>query len=188
MKSNLALPLAAAVLLSGSLAFAADVRTDYDHHADFANYHTYSWGQVQTQNPLYVSRVKNEVNKELQSKGWQLVPSGGSATVFAMGNVKNEKQIETMYNGFGGGWGGGWGWGGWGGFGPGGFGEETTTTNNKPVGHLVVDVFDSSNHKLLFRGISNNDIAKNSDKTTHNLDKNIDKMFDHFPPKGSGQS
>ncbi len=187
MKPFTMLSTAGALLLAATFAQAADVRTDYDHSINFENYHTYSWGTVQTDNPLYVDRIKSAVNQDLQAKGWQMVPSGGSATVFAIGSVKNEQELETTYNNFGGGWGRGFGYRGFGGgFGGGGFGEATTTTQQQPVGHLVLDIFDSSNHALLFRGMSDNDISKKSEKNVKNLDKDIDKMFKNFPPKSKG--
>ena len=187
MKHRATFSLASILFLSASLAQAASVRTDYDHGANFENYHTYSWGSVKTDDPFYVSRIKQTVDKQLQAKGWQLVPSGGSTTVFAEGSVKNEKQVETYYNGLGGGWGRGWGWGGWGGrFGGGGFGTSTSTTTHQPVGNLVLDIFDSSSHQLLFRGIASSDLSNNSDKNTKNLNKDVDKMFKNFPPKGKG--
>ena len=181
--------LSTALLLAGTSAFAANVRVDYDHTANFANYKTYTWGAVKTSNPLNEDRVKAAVNADLQSAGWQLVPSGGAATIFATGDVKNEQELETMYDGMGGGWGlgGGWGWGGgWGGgfgggFGPGGFGESTTTTVNQPVGHLVLDIFTSSDHKLLFRGMADNDLSKNSDKNTNNLTKDVADILKKLP-------
>lgn len=176
-------------MLASALALA-DVRTDYDHGANFESYHTYSWGQVKTDNPLDQSRIKDEIDRDLQAKGWQVVPSGGQTMIFATDNIRNEQEMETVYNGFGGGWGGGWGFrrfGGFGGgYGPGGFGESTTSTINQPVSHLVVDVFDSASHSLLFRGVADNNLGKNSDKNTRNVDKNIDKMFDKFPPKARG--
>jgi hypothetical protein len=185
MKQRTLLSFPAIILLSGAFAFAANVRTDYDHNAKFSNYQTYSWGTVKTADPLNEDRVKAAVNKDLQAKGWQLVPTGGSATVFAAGNVKNEQEAETMYDGMGGGWGGGWGWGGFGGFGggygAGGFGEATTTTENQRVGHLVVDIFDASNHHLLFRGVADNDLSNKASKNTKNMDKDIAQMFKKFP-------
>jgi hypothetical protein len=68
--------VAAVVLFFASAiaAFAGDVRTDYDHGVNFAQYHTYSWGKVQTSDPFFVDRVKQAVDKELQVKGWQLLP------------------------------------------------------------------------------------------------------------------
>ncbi len=189
MKRSFSAACAATLLLTGTLAFA-DVRTDYNHNADFSSIHTYSWGQVKTDNPLFVDRIKSEVDKDLQAKGWQLMPSGGAAMVFATGNIKDEKSLETQYDNFGGGWGRGWGFGGFGGFGggygPGGFGTSSTQTVDQQVGHLVVDIFTSSDHNLIFRGVSDNDINKNPDKTTKSLDKNIDKMFSKFPPQGKG--
>jgi hypothetical protein len=187
MKHRIMLSLAAPFLLSGTLSLAANIRTDYDHSVNFSNYRTYSWGTVKTSNPLNVSRVKAAVDKDLQANGWQLVSSGGNATVFATGNVKDEQDMETMYDGMGGGWGGGWGFGGFGGFGggfgQGGFGEATTTTEDQRVGHLVLDIFDASNHQLLFRGVADNDLSNNSSKNTKNLDKDIEDLLKKFPPK-----
>lgn len=54
---------------------------------------------------------------------------------------------------------------------------------SKPVGSLVIDIFEGQSKNLIFRGISSNDVSKSADKNTHNIDKDIDKMFDHFPPK-----
>src|SRR6202046_5494965 len=73
-----------AILLGGSAlpAFAGNVRTDYNHQANFAQYHTYSWGNVKTSDPFYVDRIKQAVDKQLQAKGWQLVTSGASVTIF----------------------------------------------------------------------------------------------------------
>ncbi len=186
MKHSLSLALAGALLLgSSSIALADNVKTDYDHSVDFSQYHSYSWGQVKTSDPFYVDRIKQAVDQQLQAKGWQLVPSGGSTTVFAVGNVHNEKEVERMYNGLGPGWGGGWGWGGWG-WGGGGFGNTTSTTINQPVGKLVVDIFDGNTKKILFRGISSGDLSNKAEKNTKNLNKDVDKMFKDFPPKSKG--
>jgi hypothetical protein len=90
-----------------------------------------------------------------------------------------------MYDGIGGGWGGGWGWGGWGGFGggfgPDGFGESTTTTENQRVEHLVLDIFDASNHHLLFRGVSDNDLSNKAGKNINNLTKDINDILKKLP-------
>lgn len=167
-----------------TLSLADSTKSDYDRSADFANIHTYSWGNVKTENPLYVDRVKNAVNRELQAKGWNLVPNGGDTTIFAMGEVRNEKQMETTYNSINPGWGAGWGWGGWG-WGPGGgFGTARTTSYNRPVANLVIDIFATSKKNLLWRGVIERDIDKNADKNIKALDKNVAKLFKKFPPKG----
>ena len=192
MKLRLNLALAGALLLGSSIAALADnVRTDYDHSANFSQYHTYSWGQVKTTNPFYVTRIQQAVDAQLQAKGWQLVPSNASVTVFAFDNVQNQQQVQTLYNNWGGGWGGGWGWGGWGwggmGMGmPGGFDTTaTTTTTNQPVGNLVIDLFEGNSKNLLWRGLATEDLSTNSTKNTNMLDNDIKNMFKSFPPKPS---
>ena len=190
MKLRFNLALAGALLLGSSIAaLAGNVRTDYDHTANFSQYHTYSWGQVKTTDPFYVTRIQQAVNSQLQAKGWQLVPSNGSVTIFAFDNVQNQQQVQTLYNNWGGGWGGGWGWGGWGwgGMGmPGGFDTTaTTTTTNQPVGNLVIDLFEGNSKNLLWRGLATEDLSTNSSKNTSMLDNDIKNMFKSFPPKPS---
>ena len=175
MKSASHLLLAVALLFgSSAVVFGGNVRMDYDHSVDFSQYHTYSWGQVKTSDPFYVDRIKQAVNQRLQSKGWRLVPSGGAVTIFATDNVHNQKETQTMYDGIGGGWGGGWG--------P-GIGDATTTTTNQPVANLVIDMFDSSSKKLLWRCLATEDLSTNANKNTKQLDGDIAKMFKDFPPK-----
>ena len=102
--------LAIALIGSSMAAFAANVRTDYDHSVNFSQYNTYSWGKVHTSNPFFASRIQGAVDQQLQAKGWKLVPSGGAVTVFATDNIHNQQEVQTMYDGWGGGWGYGWGW------------------------------------------------------------------------------
>jgi hypothetical protein len=150
--------------------FAGNVRTDYNHQANFAQYHTYSWGNVKTSDPFYVDRIKQGVDKQLQAKGWQLVTSGASVTIFASDNLHNQKEVQTMYDGFGGGWGGG-------------FGDATTTTSKQLVANLVVDLFDGNSKNLLWRGLATEDLSTNANKNTKSLDSDIARMFKDFPPK-----
>ncbi|MGB7435029.1 MAG: DUF4136 domain-containing protein, partial [Candidatus Acidiferrum sp.] len=84
-----------------SITLAQDVHTDYDRKVNFEQFHTYSWGKVQTSNPLWESRIKDAVNKVLQAKGWQEVPSGGDVTVMAVGATKNQQEYQTYYDGLG---------------------------------------------------------------------------------------
>ena len=98
MKRYMQAVVMVAVLLMGSsmAAFAGDVRTDYDHTANFSQYNTYSWGKVQTSNPFFVTRIQQAVDKQLQAKGWTLMPTGGSVTVFATDNVHDQQQVPPM--------------------------------------------------------------------------------------------
>ncbi len=160
-----------AVLLLTTATFAQQVKTDYDRNADFSQYKTYSWENVQTQDPLLVDRIKEAVNTALIAKGWILVESGGDVSVLAMEMNQNHRTLNTYYDGFG----GGWRWGG-------GLGTATTTVDTYKVGTLVVDLFDAKTKKLIWRGSSSDTLSSKSDKNIKALDKGAEKMFDHFPP------
>ncbi len=58
-----------AALAITALAVAQDVKTDYDHHANFSQYHTYYWEKVKTTDPLWQSRIQDAVDHALQAKG-----------------------------------------------------------------------------------------------------------------------
>jgi Domain of unknown function (DUF4136) len=160
------------VLLSATVSFAQQVKTDYNRGTDFSNYKTYSWEKVQTQDPLWVDRIKEAVNAALAAKGLTPVESGGNIAIVAMEMTQNHQSLNTYYDGFG----GGWRWGG-------GFGNATTTVDNYKVGTLVVDLFDANTKTLIWRGSSSDTLSDKSDKNIKNLDKGVQKMFDHFPPE-----
>ena len=150
------------------------VKTDYDRAANFSNYKTYSWEKVQTQDPLWVDRIKSAVNSALGAKGWTQVESGGDVSVVAIEITRNQQTLNTFYDGFGGGWR-------WRGFG--GFGESTTTVDTYKTGTLVIDLFDAKTKNLVWRGSATDTLSNNSDKNIKNLDKSVQKLFEHFPPQ-----
>ena len=159
-------------VLFAAASFAQQVKTDYDRSANFSQYKTYSWEKVQTQDPLWVDRIKDAVNSALTAKGWTQVESGGSVAIIAMETTQNRQTLNTFYDGFG----GGWRWR------EGAFGESTTTADNYKVGTLVIDLFDANTKTLIWRGSSSDTLSNKSDKNIKNLDKGVQKMFEHFPP------
>jgi len=165
---------AAGALLFATAVFGQHVKTDYDRTADFSQYKTYSWEKVQTQDPLWIERIKGAVNGELASKGLSEVASGGDVSVVAVEMTKTQRNLNTFYNGLGGGWRFG-----------GGFGEATTTVDTYKVGTLVVDLFDAKTKKLIWRGSASGTLSDKSDKNIKSLNNGVQKMFDHFPPKAT---
>lgn len=174
MKSNLRILTAATVMLAiAGTAAAQQVKTDYDRSANFDQYKTYSWQNVNSRDPLMVDRIKEAVNAQLAAKGWTEVPTGGDAAIVAVETTQNQQTLDTFYNGFG----GGWRW-----RGMGGFGDATTTVETYKVGTLVVDVFDAGTKKLVWRGSASDTLSNSSEKNIKELDKSAKKMFEHFPP------
>lgn len=160
------------VAAMASVLFAA-VKTDYSHHANFSQYHSYSWIKAQAGTQLWADRIQRDVDQQLQAKGWRRVDSGGDAAVSAFGATKNQQTLQTFYDGLGGGWF-------WSGFGD--EGMSTTTVENTPVGTLVVDIFDAHSKKLVWRGSSTHTITGDAEKNAKKLEKDVADLFKQFPP------
>lgn len=177
MKHKVIFLLLGIALLSGTTFLNAQVKTDYDHSANFAQYKTYSWLKVQAGDSLWDGRLQQDVDAQLAAKGWTKVDSNGDAVVSAFRSTQNQQSLQTFYDGFGGGFGRR-------GFGGGmGMGMATTTTETTKVGNVVVDIFEAHTQKLLWHGVDSGDLSSNSTKNIKKLNQDINNMFKHFPPK-----
>jgi hypothetical protein len=163
------------VAMLGS-AFAQQVKTDFDHQANFSQYKTYSWQEIKAADSLWDPRIKSAVDAQLAAKGWTQVDSGGDVAIVAMATSHTERTLQTFYDGMGGGWR-------WRGFG--GMGEATTTEEDYKEGTLVVDMYDGKTKQLIWRGSSEDTVSNNADKNEKNLDKGVAKMFKKFPPQSA---
>lgn len=171
MKLQKRFAISLAGLLLTAAAAMAGITTDYDHGVNFAHYKTYSFGKVQTANGLWDQRVKSALESQLAAKGWTEVPSGGDVVVSARDAIHNQQQLNTFYDGFGGRrWGGG-------------LGMSTTTVDNYKVGTLIVELFDGNSKSLIWHSAASDTLSNNPDKNIKSLDKNVQKMFQHFPPE-----
>jgi Domain of unknown function (DUF4136) len=167
-KMKRTLVLLTVLLILGSAFVLGSVQTDYDRTLDFSRLHTYEWGRIQAKDSLWEDRIRQDINQQLQAKGWQLVPSGSDVTVLALANSKTQQEEQTFYSS------GGWRW---------GPGVATTSTYTQKTGVLVVAMFDSKTHKLAWRGTASGDLADTPDKNIAKFNKAVSKMFQKFPPK-----
>ena len=155
----------------------AAVKTDYDHSADFAGYHTFSWLKVDAGNSLWTDRIKQAVDRQLAARGCGPSSRAARRRYYSHGTDHRTADLHTFYrDGLG-----GWGWRRFGGL---GMGETTTTVENTPVGSLNVDMFDARTRKLIWRGSSTETLSGKADRDTEKLDKAVADMFKKFPPKG----
>jgi len=159
-------------LVALGTALAQQVKTDFDHQANFAQYKTYSWQEIKPANSLWDARIKNAVDAQLAAKGWTQVDRGGDVAIVAIKTTQTQRSLQTFYDGFGG-------WRRWGM----GMGDATTTVDNYKVGTLIVSVFDGNSKQLMWRGTSSSDLSGNPEKNTKKLDKDVQKMFKKFPPR-----
>jgi hypothetical protein len=161
-------PLLMLMCLSVWTAFASDVKTDYSHSVDFGQYKTYSWIKVKA-DPLWEDRIMQAVDRELSSKGWTKVATGGDAAVAAFSSTREQPTFGPSWY--------------WTGFGD---GVATTTVENTPIGTLVVDLFDGGTKKLIWRGTATEALSGKPEKDEKKLEKEIEAMFKHFPPQARG--
>src|ERR1700693_69989 len=143
-------------------AFAQQVKTDFDHQANFSQYKTYSWQEIKPANSLWDARIKNAVDTQLAAKGWTQVDSGGDVAVVAIKTSQTQRTLQTFYDGLGGGWG-------WRRFGGGGFGDATTTEQDFKEGTLVVDLYDAKSKQLIWRGGTQDALSSKAEKNEKNL-------------------
>jgi len=155
-------------------AFAQQVKTDFDHQANFSQYKTYSWQDIKPANSLWDARIKSAVDAQLAAKGWNQVDNGGDVAIVAIATSHTERTLQTFYDGMGGGWR-------WRGFG--GMGEATTTEQDYKEGTLVVDMYDGKTKQLIWRGSAEDTLSNSADKNEKNLNKGVAKMFKKFPPQ-----
>lgn len=170
--------LAATLVFAGTAAFAQDVKTDYDHNANFAAIKTFavkigtSWN-----NQISEKRITDEIAQTLVEKGWTKTDANPDALVLLHGATEKQKNLNTFYSGMGGY--GAYGYRGWGGM---GMGSATTTVSEYLVGTLVVDIFDAKTKALLFRGTASDEISDKPEKNIKKVEKASNKMFKDFPP------
>jgi len=171
------------LLLAISCAFGQDVRYNFDKDTNFSKFKTYKWvilKDAPTANDLVTKQLKDTVDAELATKGLTKVDDD-TANLFIgyQAGVGQEKQFTSFSSDWG--YGGGWYRGGW--YGPGG-GMTTGSTSTIYVGQLVLDMYDSANRDLVWRGVASKtlDSKAKPDKQEKNLAKAVKKLLKNYPP------
>lgn len=153
------------------------VTNDYDHTANFSQFHTFKIVKLEQQyqalSQFNQTRVINAVNAQMLAKGFT-----ASETPDLLVNItsilKNQKELVANSYGYGGGyrpyaWGGG---------------NMSTTVNvqNYTAGSLIIEVANASTQKLLWEGIGNQDIDAPSSNPEQAINSAVTKIMASFPP------
>jgi hypothetical protein len=173
------------VLLITGCAVAQDVRYNFDREADFSKFKTYKWvvlGAKAQGETLLSKQIRTAVEIELSGKGLTKVEDDTANLYIGYQTAIGQEKAFTSYNS---GWGYGSGWyrGGWYGY-PGG-GMTTGQTSTIYTGQLDLDMYDSANHDLVWRGVASKTIDTNAkpDKQQKNLTKAVVKLLKNYPPR-----
>jgi hypothetical protein len=169
MKRHMITALALAALTAG-VVYAQHVTTDSDPAAPFATYKTYAWTPgTASAISLSEQRIHDGVNAQLQAKGMTQVDS--NPNVFVATHVTTRTVPQVIADGFG----------------PWGFGGGMATVQTYTEGTLVVDLYDATTRKMVWRGVAQATVSDKPEKNAVKIDKSLAKMFARYPP-GVGTS
>ena len=154
-----------------------------DKNVDFSKFKTYSWEPIgAVAHPVLAADVVGAINDQMKAKGLQLVPSNPDLVIKIYGSIDQEISAysnDPLYMATGG-------------IPPfdpslsgpaliGMYGNSTVTIHK---GQLVVDLIDPAVKKLVWRGMAQDNLAKNNpNKLLDQVNNAITKMFKDYPPK-----
>jgi hypothetical protein len=181
--------LAIVIFAAAASALGQTVKVNWRIRAPFSDYKTYAWRTSKNEGArFYKQWVHADVDAVLAKKGLRRVSVNQKPDLYIYYHIVTQEVMDstTMDDGFG--WGGGpWGmWGGWGGWGMwGGMGPDIAQTTAQPrmMGILAVDLIDTKEKALVWRGQATTDAISNTQKgDTKQVLKSVDKMFEKYPP------
>jgi hypothetical protein len=166
------------LMLGVSAAVAQDVTYNFDQDTDFSKFKTYKWVSIknaQQVDDITARQITAAIEAELAKKGLTKTNADNADLYIAYQTAIGSQQQWNTYST---GWGYGPRWGG-------GMGRATTTPETIRTGQLDLDMYDSANKRLVWRGT----VAKTLDpkaspeKRQKNLDKSLEKLLKNYPPK-----
>jgi hypothetical protein len=155
------------------------VKTDFDREQDFSGYKTYQWWSGKqpdddlSKHPLIKKRVISSVDKVLEQKGFELIESGDADFIVVIHGGTKERMQVTSWGAAGYGWYDPW-WGPYGG---------RTDVSYYEEGSLVIDIVDSKEKELSWRGVGTAIIQeREAEEQEKFFDMVVGKMMKDFPP------
>jgi hypothetical protein len=161
--------------LASTPALAQKITIDYAHDFDFSTVRTFQYVETKdtdSKDPLMDERIEKAIMGNL-SDGLKQVESNPDIYVTYHVTTQNNTVLNTTSFGYGG-WGAGWG--GWGMGGGVGMGSSTTTASTYTDGTLIIDAYDSTEKKMVFRGTGTVTLKAKPEKQIQQIDKILTKM------------
>lgn len=173
------------VALTGAAAVAQDARYNFDKDTDFSKFKTYKWVEIKNSDhvdQIVEKQITAALDSELASKGLTKTDADEADLYIAYQTaVGTEKQFNSYQSswGYGPGWRGGW-------YG-GGMGSTMTTgsTTTIYVGQLAIDIYDTPNKDLVWRGVASKTIDPKAkpEKQSKSIQKAVTKLLKNYPPQ-----
>jgi len=164
------------VALVATPAMAQKVTIDYAHDFDFEAVKTFQYVDTKDsnlKNELMAGRIVEMIKKEMREGGGTEVQSDPDLYItYHVTSQENTRYNTTSmgYGGYGGYYGG---WGGWGG---GGMASSTTTATNYTVGTLIIDAYEPTEKKMVWRGTGTIEVKSKPEKKIKQVDNILTKL------------
>jgi len=170
----------ATVLVGAAMAaapvVAQTVTIDYDHSVNFLKFKTYTWEKVHATDPSVEDRITIALNRDMAGRYMSEVSKGGDVSITAVEATQDKQEFTNFYNFLGDyTWQRGWG--------SAGFLDSPATLQDVPLDTLIVDMYDTKTHKLLWRGAVTETVTTSEDKNDQKIDKAVTLLIGKYPPK-----
>jgi hypothetical protein len=163
-------------VIAAAPALAQTVTIDYDHSVNFLKFRTYTWQKLHATDPGVEDRITIALNRDMQGRFMTEVANKGDVTITAVEATQDKAEFASFYNSLSG-------------FtwqsvtGMGGFLDAGTSLADVPLDTLIIDMYDTKTHVLLWRGAVTEPIAANEDKNDRTIDKAVTLLISQYPPK-----
>ena len=169
---------ALALLPAVQPCYAGKVEAYLGKGVDMSTYKTYEWlpprmlakSGVVEDHPEFGPLVKAAVNKQLQARGLQEVPSGGDLQVATMGLSESVPQLEAMIF-------------------PGYYAQSDWGTGYTGIGRynkegtLVINLIDAKTKKSAWAGLARETLKNEPGSGREKIDKATTRIFEKYPIK-----
>jgi hypothetical protein len=162
--------------LAGTPILAQTVTIDYDHSVNFLKFKTYTWAKVHADDPSVEGRITLALDRDMAGRYMSQASMGGDVTVTAV-ESSDKAGYASFYNEISHfNWQRGWG--------SGGLTDTISSLDSIPAGTLVIDMYDTKSHKILWRGTIE-EPASNGLMNVIKADKAVTTLIGKYPPKFS---
>jgi hypothetical protein len=166
-----------ATLAATSVPAQQTVTVDYDHTVNFLKFKTYTWGKLHATDPSIEDRITIALDRDMQGRYMSEGGKNSDVTVTAVDATQDKTEFGTFYDSLGSDytWQRPWG--------SAGFMDSQATLSDIPVNTLIIDMYDTKTHKLLWRGTVTESLAGSTDKKDNTIDKAVTELIGKYPPK-----
>jgi hypothetical protein len=165
-----------ATAMTAAPMLAQTVTIDYDHNVNFLKFKTYSLQKLHATDPSVEDRITIALKRNMENRYMAEVGSGGDVTVTAVEATQDKAEFVSFYDSLS-----GFKWQGV--SGAGGFLDAGTTVQDVPLDTVILDMYDTKTHQLLWRGAITEPVAKSEDKNDRTIDHAVSVLLSKYPPK-----